>query len=583
MYWQIALALTARFRTAWRHGKKPVMAKIGAALAQHMGTQGPVHLGAMGLDKSADVVAVRFALRDMLGDATETNVDATYETTQRVLKSTTAKVALQATAAWSRKVAQMLRGGAGQAHTWSNLDNVQSTNLVGPQCATIGQALSHHTAAWSTIWGAGDQVGAERDYRSINERRQRASPLAATVGDGFTVDVLDEICRIFKATTGTGLDNVKVKDVLNGTPESKQRLVELGKRIIANLCWPQQALYCLMNVLGKKSGGIRCISMLATLYRIILSYLSGDVRAWDVRVALQGDTAVKGVNARVHATYRHFKLELAHLTGRSAVLVLFDGEKCSDQLDEGTAEESAVSKGFPLVALALGLMAHRSPRVFTYAGEVGPEIPRVRTSVLAGCPLSTSLARCPTSDSILEVKPLPELTHEQHVDDVGQLMVRDGHDEAAKTAICAGAQLGKAFGRHSIVLSDKSQVVASTRKLAVEVAEALTRKLKVPIRAEYRAVDLGIEIAGGARRVGKQQRARLAKCCKRSKRIGRSAQRNRRAGKLFGTGAYPQGSYGITAQGASPTMLNDTRRAAVASLANVVPPVPRQCHSMAPW
>ena len=118
-------------------------------------------------------------------------------------------------------------------------------------------------------------------------------------------------------------------------------------------------------------------------------------------------------------------------------------------------------------------------------------------------------------------------------------------------------------------LSDKSQLVGNSSKL-VERAYTLMRRhdfCGVPTR-KLRAAhtkDLGVTTTGGHKRSTVTVRKRIGKASQRARRVGAHARELRSNCKLFNAGAYRQATYGITAVGASPPLMNALRKAAANS------------------
>ena len=69
------------------------------------------------------------------------------------------------------------------------------------------------------------------------------------------------------------------------------------------------------------------------------------------------------------------------------------------------------------------------------------------------------------------------------------------------------------------------------------------------------AKDLGVICHAGVRRYAHVIRTRLTKAKQRSERIRTLVKVDNKASRLFSTGAYPQGTYGIVAQGYDPPTL----------------------------
>merc|ERR1712115_80739 len=80
------------------------------------------------------------------------------------------------------------------------------------------------------------------------------------------------------------------------------------------------------------------------------------------------------------------------------------------------------------------------------------------------------------------------------------------------------------------------------------------------------AKDLGIGTNLGGRRITRFVAQRILKAKGRVKRIAILSKANRRAARLFNTGAWPQASYGKEAVGMAPCTLESVRALAAASV-----------------
>ena len=97
------------------------------------------------------------------------------------------------------------------------------------------------------------------------------------------------------------------------------------------------------------------------------------------------------------------EIEIQTLDGKWAAYVLWDGTKFFDQLDPQEITESALKRDFPIVPLAVGMMAHRAPRLLSNDGHFSRPVAATGLSTLPGCTLSTSLARSIVADAIAVV------------------------------------------------------------------------------------------------------------------------------------------------------------------------------------
>eukprot|EP00973_Karenia_brevis_P089849 12399741-Karenia_brevis.AAC.1 len=78
-------------------------------------------------------------------ESAEVALPVAIRVVERVLKAERKRYAAQREAAWDRQVRQMLQGGAGMAHRWTNAPNKPLFELTAPGCATAEQILDAQT------------------------------------------------------------------------------------------------------------------------------------------------------------------------------------------------------------------------------------------------------------------------------------------------------------------------------------------------------------------------------------------------------------------------------------------------------
>ena len=172
-----------------------------------------------------------------------------------------------------------------------------------------------------------------------------------------------------------------------------QELVGIFKEAISSMILPITSLLNIMATLGKKDGGSRCIAISASFYRLLLSSLRPLIRRWDRSVGSPTDSALVGRSPLVATALRSLILEDAARRSLTSILVLWDVSKFFDSMDFPQLIPTALSLGFPGRILAMGALAHRAPRVLKLLGTHTSCITDMGRSILAGCSLSTSLAR----------------------------------------------------------------------------------------------------------------------------------------------------------------------------------------------
>ena len=128
----------------------------------------------------------------------------------------------------------------------------------------------------------------------------------------------------FSEDTSTGIDMVTFNAMKALPPSAKESLLRVFIRSLRYSALPTQALANLIALLGKKDGGTRCIAICATYYRLFLTMLGEEVREWDTKVAMEGDTALQGKSPLVETALRHLKVEAYAELGYSIAIILWD-------------------------------------------------------------------------------------------------------------------------------------------------------------------------------------------------------------------------------------------------------------------
>ena len=88
--------------------------------------------------------------------------------------------------------------------------------------------------------------------------------------------------------------------------------------------WPTQLLVNAMPLLGKPSGGERCVAKTPMIYRIWRRCSRSRVAAWESAVAAPWDCSVAGVDAMWPALVRAATAELAVAAGETVAAALWD-------------------------------------------------------------------------------------------------------------------------------------------------------------------------------------------------------------------------------------------------------------------
>ena len=197
---------------------------------------------------------------------------------------------------------------------------------------------------------------------------------------------------------------------------------------------------------------------------------------------------------------------------------------------------------FPLEVLLLGMQVHRAPRAVKAAGTFATVLEQMGRSIIAGCTLSTSLARAYLRPAVGSLHHEAGHMISEHVDDVGQLTIKAHDTSAVLMAIRQGVKLAQWLVDAGLVISDKSVIVSNKPQVAARVARQI-RNAGFPVKKALGSEDLGVSTRGGAVRTACSLKKRCRKAKKRAARIGVLVKTNRRATSLYETGVEPQQAY----------------------------------------
>ncbi len=466
-------------------------------------------------------------------------------------------------ASFAEWVDHALLKGAGPAHRW-----VAKTGVLPPLndhgvlqhrlYDTPNGAMMVRTDFWRKHW--------TRDKGKLPELRSAFSEnkkLILSQRDDHPDRTWNaiEVGQIGSALTTWGTTGL---DCDQWDPPALKRLPREGKEKLAkvlavelHLCWPVQVML---------NGGERPIAPICFLYRLWAKVRRPSLVAWEAEHIGFWDTAVKNSSALRAALLRLLYQELAIGEGLDLALLLWDLEKFYDSISLLCLVKLSLKLDYPLELLHLGSLIHISPRVLKASRFFG-EVLVPGNGILAGCTQVITFARVALFE-VLETahKVFPNNPIASYVDDLsqrGEGQEKNVHREAVASALHLAQGLHKA----SFKLSTKSVLVSSSPELGRKIERSL-QGLGVKIKFVAAARDLGIDNAGGKRRSVKIQQSRRAKASKRTTRIGRLLKLHRGARKLYTTGAYPQGTWGLVAIGVPPQTIRDLR-AQAASVSGV--------------
>ena len=224
-------------------------------------------------------------------------------------------------------------------------------------------------------------------------------------------------------------------------------------------------------------------------------------------------------------------------------------EKFYDNIHIGLLIKRAEDLGYPSLIIALGLQMHLAPRILkAHEHHTFCELPS--NGIIAGCTQSIIYARI---FLYLVIKPV----HEEVPPQIGQkeqklrtfvydvCQTQHGNAQYVIRNITRGALvLASGLIGSRCKISNTKSVLISTKR---EIGKAILKNLKdkgISLKLVKAAKDLGVGITGGKTRTQKALKHRMTSIGGRVMRIRMLRCIDHKAGRLFNTGAYPQGTYG---------------------------------------
>ena len=463
---------------------------------------------------------------------------------------------------WEESVKKALEGGAGPAHAWTN-----KPNAISPEVKVKGkwvpqEIVDGEAEGWGTTWKRGDEDSYDRAIMALKAATAHAQGSKDDIErtkDMLTVRHVRAVAKGFGDGTAIGSDNTRFSEIADLPDEGISELIVIMKKIVDEVALPGQSMVHVMALLGKKTGGSRTIAICPTIYRLLMASIKQPVRDWDKAHGHSGDTALKGKIPALETMWRHLMLETGHALGRTNVMILWDVEKFFDSLDIDILIQECTEQEFPPVQLALGIQAHMADRILKAQGTLSEKLDRFGRSILAGCTLSTSFSRAYLLPVVAKTGLAEGHTLAQHVDDIEQVTTGTNLGRVKITAIRQARKLAKEIRSMKLVISTKSLVICNNTRMGRAIALILQRD-NIPIKYSAAAVDLGVETAGGGRRVRNQQNVRIERSKRRALRIGKLSNITIKAHRLINTGVKAMRDYGALVGGVSPSDIAKHRR-----------------------
>lgn len=224
--------------------------------------------------------------------------------------------------------------------------------------------LEVHTTTWKQYWRGEDQElidETEQIIKYIRKLLQNRGHHHSNCKD-YTPEEIRWATKAFKANTAIGVDGWNFKDI-GAMPQTV--LTELGKilgQMKRSFCAPVRLYLNLMASLPKKTGGVRTVAILPTLYRLLMQLDNQRLDKFEKENAYRLDSAKAGASAVKAAEDRALEAELCQLQGKCGCTILWNVSKFFESINIKLLVEEAEQIGFPLEELALSLTMHQAPR-----------------------------------------------------------------------------------------------------------------------------------------------------------------------------------------------------------------------------
>ena len=137
-----------------------------------------------------------------------------------------------------------------------------------------------------------------------------------------------------------------------------------------------------------------------------MKLMAPELRKWDKHTAHATDSAAPGKSAEEEAAARLMSMEVAALLGQTAIMTSWDVAAFFDSVPLHLAIADSERLSMPACLLALGMQMHLAPRILRFQGACAKPLAEHGRSILAGCTMSTSVARGSST------KPSPIATRE---------------------------------------------------------------------------------------------------------------------------------------------------------------------------
>ena len=277
------------------------------------------------IDDSADATAGLFAILTAGNHGTNVEmIEQAIGTFERLEAKEACRSKESASLSFHRWLSKALSGGARIAHRWTNQPNVECAEIAINGINEPMRKAQFHRDLWAQQWQSGREEKISEGLMAVSELRTRALQHQShgELETRFTTSAIREAARAFSRHTGLGTDCISFLDIAEASDESLSELADIMRVTLRHLALPTQTLCVLCALIGKKLGGTRCIAVCSTFWRLLAAIAKHDVRNWDERVGLAGDSALPGRSPHEETAWRYLQKEQAVLRGKVVFHIL---------------------------------------------------------------------------------------------------------------------------------------------------------------------------------------------------------------------------------------------------------------------
>ena len=467
---------------------------------------------------------------------------------------------------WKKFVDDQLRVGGGKLFQIISKEEKAFLNVrIGDRGGTERSPdvmLKNQADNWGQLWNPGD-VGLEEEVANALNKLRRTSLNQQS-------DPINICPQILKSKINSYKKNSKGTDCW--TADELKAMPQLVIDDLANVfssCFnsaanPHQNLLCLNACLGKPSGGVRTISKTPMLYRMVSRCIFDKVVAWEEANVQSYDAAARGSSSLQASLYRNLLSEVAYYNEEEILAIFNDYDKFFDRIDIAILVNKIISTNYPLKDAVLALQQHLSPRVIQCEGFSSLPL-LIFKSIIAGCMHSVAFTRTLLLEDMMQlVKDNEEVDTSCFVDDTSMIDSFPGvgvvYNRVAKCIV----QFAKIVKKLKLKLSEKAVIVSSSMKLALKFKEEFQDVHKVVFQVSKASRDLGLCFNAARNRPAGLLNERLEKVHPRSTKVKNIAKTNKLSKTLYKGSVYPASTYGHSAAGIPPSVMNHLEKEALA-------------------